>query len=67
MQKWVVKLRGKGTIETETGEVIAEIEDVKRAPNGQTMHIARVLTEIHSNETYVLHVDGRRRNITKKS
>ena len=56
----------KGTIETETGEVIAEIEDVKRAPNGQTMHIARVLTEIHSNETYVLHVDeARRRNITK--
>ncbi|MPM71378.1 Alanine--tRNA ligase [bioreactor metagenome] len=56
----------KGTIETETGEVIAEIEDVKRAPNGQTMHIARVLKEIHSNETYVLHVDeSRRRNITK--
>lgn len=56
----------KGTIETEMGEVIAEIEDVKRAPNGQTMHIARILTEIHSNETYVLHVDeARRRNITK--
>ena len=56
----------KGTIETEAGEVIAEIEDVKRAPNGQTMHIARVLTEIHSNETYILHVDeARRRSITK--
>ena len=56
----------KGTIETEAGEVIAEIEDVKRAPNGQTMHIARVLTEIHSNETYIRHVDeARRRSITK--
>jgi len=56
----------RGTIKTEAGEVIAEIEDVKRAPNGQTMHIARVLTEIHSNETYILHVDeARRRSITR--
>jgi alanyl-tRNA synthetase len=56
----------KGTIETAEGEVVAQIEDVKRAPNGQTMHIARVLTEIHANEVYTLHVDeARRRNITK--
>ena len=57
----------KGTIETEAGEGdLQRIEDVKRAPNGQTMHIARVLTEIHSNEAYVLHVDeARRRSITK--
>jgi len=56
----------KGTIETSTGQIVAQIEDLKRAPNGQTMHIARVITEIHVNETYSLHVDeNRRRNVTK--
>ena len=38
----------KGVIKNQAGEVVAEVEDVQHAPNGQNMHTIHALKEIHS-------------------
>lgn len=55
-----------GRILDGSGAVVAVVQDVKRAPNGQNLHIVTVEAPMAANETYVLQVDeGRRRDITK--
>lgn len=55
-----------GRILDETGTVMAIVQDVKRAPNGQNLHIVTVEAPMAANETYQLQVDeARRRDITK--
>lgn len=55
-----------GVIKNDSGEVVATVIDVKRAPNGQHLHTVEVAGHLEVNQTYVLHVDeNRRRAITK--
>lgn len=55
-----------GLIKNMDGETVAVVVDVKRAPNGQNLHIVEIKTEISTNNVYILEVDEvRRRNITK--
>lgn len=55
-----------GVIKNETGETVATVIDVKRAPNGQHLHTVEVSGDLQANQTYFLQVDeNRRRAITK--
>lgn len=55
-----------GLIKNMDGETVAVVVDVKRAPNGQNLHIVEIKTGISTNNVYILEVDEvRRRNITK--
>lgn len=51
-----------GTIKDEEGNVVAEVVDVKRAPNGQNLHFVEVRSNMHANEVYILEVDEARRH-----
>lgn len=44
------------------GKLIARVENVKRAPNGQAMHIVDIVDEVLLNEKYQLVVDKKRRS-----
>lgn len=55
-----------GKILDEAGAVVATVQDVKRAPNGQNLHMVTATATLDANEVYSLQVDeSRRRNITK--
>lgn len=45
----------------QNGLVVARVENVKKAPNGQAMHMVEVLSEMQTNQTYTLVVDKSRR------
>ena len=56
----------QGVIKNTEGELVAKVTDVKRAPNGQNLHLVDIYQELRVNEEYILEVDElRRRNITK--
>ena len=55
-----------GVIKDDNNQVVALVTDVKRAPNGQNLHIVEVKATMTANTVYKLEVDaGRRRSITK--
>lgn len=55
-----------GTILDEAGEVVAVVENVKKAPNGQFLHHVTVSGELHEGASYSLVVDkDRHSRITK--
>lgn len=56
-----------GVIETQNGELVAKVVDVKKAPNGQGLHKVEVLGELTAGETYVLKVDAERRLKVEKN
>lgn len=47
----------KGTITDEDGNVVAEVEDVQHAPNGQNLHTVKVLEPLQTEQAYSLSVD----------
>ncbi|HRM23253.1 MAG TPA: alanine--tRNA ligase [Enterococcus aquimarinus] len=47
----------KGVILTADHQLVAEVIDVKRAPNGQHLHQLRVMTPLKVGETYLLQVN----------
>jgi alanyl-tRNA synthetase len=51
-----------GTIVDETGQIVAEVTDVKKAPNGQFLHTVTILAPITVDTVYFLQVDQHRRN-----
>ncbi|NEW66280.1 alanine--tRNA ligase [Carnobacteriaceae bacterium zg-84] len=54
-----------GVVETMDGQVVAIVENVKKAPNGQPMHSVKVVLPLHVGTQYKLVVDkARRRKIT---
>ncbi len=57
----------KGVIKNQAGEVVAEVEDVQHAPNGQNMHTIHVLKEMTRENTYSLEVDVAFHNKVKKN
>lgn len=46
-----------GEIKNNDGEVVAEVEDVQHAPNGQNLHTIKVLQTMSKEETYNLEVN----------
>ena len=46
-----------GVIENDEGEVVAEVQDVQHAPNGQNLHTIKVLKPMHTGEAFNLKVD----------
>ena len=51
-----------GTIVDEAGQIVAEVTDVKKAPNGQFLHTVTILAPITVDHMYFLQVDQHRRN-----
>nr|WP_321315930.1 alanine--tRNA ligase [uncultured Ligilactobacillus sp.] len=50
----------QGVIEDQNGEIVAEVEDVQHAPNGQNMHTVNVLKPMTKDQTYCLKVNKKR-------
>jgi len=51
-----------GTVVDQSGVIVAEIIDVKKAPNGQFLHTAKVTGNLTEGASYFLQVDQHRRN-----
>ncbi|GFH41726.1 alanine--tRNA ligase [Lactococcus hodotermopsidis] len=51
-----------GVIKDAAGEIVANVTDVQKAPNGQPLHTVDILTELFEGETYTLAIDRKRRN-----
>ncbi|MGT2715545.1 alanine--tRNA ligase [Streptococcus respiraculi] len=56
-----------GVIVDETGQLVARIKDVQKAPNGQPLHTAEVLEELRTGATYTLTIDTHRRHRVMKN
>lgn len=57
----------KGTIVDESGVIVAEVTDVKKAPNGQFLHTVTVNGQLQKGATYFLQVDTMIHNKTIKN
>lgn len=51
-----------GTVVDQSGVIVAEITDVKKAPNGQFLHTAKVTGNLTEGASYFLQVDQHSRN-----
>lgn len=51
-----------GTISDKKGEIVGKVVDVKKAPNGQTLHKVEVLSPLSEGTEYFLQVDAKMRN-----
>lgn len=56
------QIADKGLIKDATGNVVAKVVDVKKAPAGQPLHTVEVLDVLTVGETYTLEVDEALRN-----
>ncbi|MGX7200491.1 alanine--tRNA ligase [Enterococcus nangangensis] len=55
-----------GVITNQAGEVVAKVEDVQKAPNGQALHTVEILSALQEGSTYHLAVDKKmRKKLTK--
>ncbi|AND79674.1 alanine--tRNA ligase [Streptococcus pantholopis] len=50
-----------GVIKNKDGDLVARITDVQKAPNGQPLHTAEILSELSVGQTYTLAIDHDRR------
>ena len=55
------QLSDHGVIKNESGQVVATVVQVKKAPNGQPLHTIDVVAPMQLNSTYVLEVDQQER------
>ena len=55
------QLSDHGVIKDESGQVVATVVQVKKAPNGQPLHTIDVVAPMQLNSTYVLEVDQQER------
>ncbi|MGX7150462.1 alanine--tRNA ligase [Enterococcus ureasiticus] len=51
-----------GTIKDQNGTIVAHVENVLKAPNGQFLHTVQVTGKLVEGATYELHVDEKMRN-----
>ncbi|MBM7687998.1 alanine--tRNA ligase [Enterococcus ureilyticus] len=51
-----------GTIKDQNGTIVAHVENVLKAPNGQFLHTVQVTGKLTESATYELHVDEKMRN-----
>lgn len=56
-----------GVILNDNGEVIANVIDVQKAPNGQALHTVEVLANLSVDTKYMLKVDHKRRFAVEKN
>ncbi|MDM8212957.1 alanine--tRNA ligase [Enterococcus hirae] len=56
-----------GTIENKAGELIANVIDVQKAPNGQPLHVVEIHQPLNEGETYTLRINEARRNKIAKN
>ncbi len=52
----------KGFVKSATGEIVAKVVDVQKAPNGQPLHKVEVVGNLVTGQTYELVVEQTRRN-----
>ena len=57
----------QGVIKDENGEVVAEVEDVQHAPNGQNMHTVKVLKKMTTEHEYELVVNQKFHDKVRKN
>ncbi|KRN89033.1 alanine--tRNA ligase [Ligilactobacillus ceti] len=57
----------KGLIKDQDGDVVAAVEDVQHAPNGQNMHTIKVLKPMTQGQTYHLVVDQKFHDKVRKN
>ncbi|HFI0237856.1 TPA: alanine--tRNA ligase [Streptococcus suis] len=56
----------RGVIKNATGDIVATIVDVQKAPNGQPLHTVELTASISLGQTYTLEIDtDRRRGVEK--
>lgn len=55
------QIADRGYVKNTAGEVVANVVDVKKAPNGQFLHKVEVLAPLAEGQIYQLQVDGRMR------
>lgn len=56
-----------GTITDSSGQVVAKVVDVQKAPNGQALHTVDILLPMSIEETYTLAIDKKRRHRVMKN
>lgn len=56
------QIADKGVVKDSTGNIVAKVVDVKKAPAGQPLHLAEVLEVLTVGKTYKLEVDKALRN-----
>lgn len=56
-----------GVIRDEEGQIVAEVEDVQSAPGGQPLHFVDVKDKLELGKNYILEIDEKRRNLTRRN
>ncbi|MGQ7392672.1 alanine--tRNA ligase [Streptococcus suis] len=57
----------RGVIKNASGDVVATVVDVQKAPNGQPLHTVELSASISLGQTYTLEIDGNRRRDVEKN
>lgn len=57
----------RGVIKNATGDIVATIVDVQKAPNGQPLHTVELSASISLGQTYTLEIDTNRRRGVEKN
>ncbi|HFR3797541.1 TPA: alanine--tRNA ligase [Streptococcus suis] len=57
----------RGVIKNASGDVVATVVDVQKAPNGQPLHTVELSASISLGQTYTLEIDGNRRRGVEKN
>lgn len=57
----------RGVIKNASGDVVAKVVDVQKAPNGQPLHTVEVLASLSAGTSYTLEIDSTRRYKIEKN
>ncbi|HEL2384244.1 TPA: alanine--tRNA ligase [Streptococcus suis] len=57
----------RGVIKNASGDVVATVVDVQKAPNGQPLHTVELSASISLGQTYTLEIDSKRRRGVEKN
>ncbi|HEL1612667.1 TPA: alanine--tRNA ligase [Streptococcus suis] len=57
----------RGVIKNASGDVVATVVDVQKAPNGQPLHTVELSASISLGQTYILEIDTNRRRGVEKN
>ncbi|MBO4107517.1 alanine--tRNA ligase [Streptococcus suis] len=57
----------RGVIKNDSGDVVATVVDVQKAPNGQPLHTVELSASISLGQTYTLEIDSNRRRGVEKN
>ncbi|HFI0353381.1 TPA: alanine--tRNA ligase [Streptococcus suis] len=57
----------RGVIKNATGDIVATVVDVQKAPNGQPLHTVELTASISLGQTYTLEIDTNRRRGVEKN